>query len=356
MASSASGSAPKHSLAFGLEMELLIRPKEDTKHDLAKLGWDQNVGPSHEDEGLKSKNRYFVHTLVAEDITRSGVGASTVTNNYSDWTVEDETALGETDDYWRVEIISRTLTTTENWQDEVDRVFNAFDKKWEIRLTKGCCMHIHVSPGRTTRYVPKQLQGIVIGIGVFDDAITKVMPKERKNIGWAVSNVHYSNDYKKKYEQVSDKTWVPFFNYVRKLSFPNMFHLTMGSTRNLSWNFSNVTHTCGTVEFRRPPGVKSAAEAKHWAGFTLGFVSEAISHDYEHFKSRKDDASVGELQSFISTGLAALGEQCKDSIDTKTLVEDTSTPDIYDTVELLELEKKKKNKESTYVKKVCDTT
>jgi hypothetical protein len=53
--------------------------------------------------------------------------------------------------------------------------------------------------------------------------------------------------------------------------------MNAGNDRLFSWNFRNlVPEGCGTVEFRRPPGVKGAASCVRWINFATVFIRAAM--------------------------------------------------------------------------------
>lgn len=151
-------------------------------------------------------------------------------------------------------------------------------------------MHVHVSPsakprGSEDKWTAAQLRSILKAISYFDNPITKIMPAERKENPYAMSNMLSDDVFratpalKEAYVAVGKDTWKPLFDiYDAKLKSNLMrgqSHVIMGSCRILSWNFEHIAASCGTVEFRRSPGVSSALMAKHWAAFTLGFIAAA---------------------------------------------------------------------------------
>jgi hypothetical protein len=211
-------------------------------------------------------------------------------------------------------------------------------------------MHVHVSPG-DGKYTAEQLQKICKGLCYFDDAITRIMPAERKDNPWATSNVagrgsKVNQKLRRTYSQVPTKSWAQLFTLLNKVTPKLVYSLLSGDCdrRYLSWNFENVTESCGTVEFRRPPGVDSAAKAIHWAAFTLGFVARALAVDWAPFESLNTLGSVGELERFIAQGLLVLGPSTADSL-CGAIVEDTSPPAVLTPEELGAIERKMKNKD-----------
>ncbi|RYP24890.1 hypothetical protein DL766_007197 [Monosporascus sp. MC13-8B] len=346
-----SSSATQSILAFGLEMEFLIRPNARMTSTLIKQGWDAGVKPNNKDEQRKTTNRAIMHRAIAGSLRAAGVPAGLNTQNFKEWTVVDERSLDEVGDYWRVELVSRTMFTVEIWQYEVDQVFRGLLADWDIRLTTGCSMHVHVSTGITqeTRYTMDQIRRIMKGIALFDDAITKIMPAYRKNNEWAMSNFQGREAparLKQLYAAVPTHTWAPLFERFDKVKMKQMVFLELGQSRYMSWNFSNLNAQCGTVEFRRPPAVGSAPEAKHWAGVTLGFVSQALITDYTPYKSSKQYPPVISLSRFVNDGINRLGRTCQGAVNNAALVENRSAAAPHTAAELQAIARKKAEKNS----------
>ncbi|KAI0013059.1 hypothetical protein F4779DRAFT_613930 [Xylariaceae sp. FL0662B] len=334
---SSSNPSPQCVLAFGLEMEFLIRPKASKVYLLKERGWNPGVKPNVRDEGRKAMNRTIMREKIAHDLRDNNVRAGLTTNNYDEWTIVDERSLDEMGDF------------LENWQHEVDLVFDALNAEWEITLTTGCAMHVHVSTGTTEqdRFTMDQVRRLLKAIAIFDDAITKIMPAHRKNNEWAMSNLQGREapaDLKQRYAAVPTRTWAPLFSKFDKIKMKQMVFIEMGQNRSMSWNFSNLVAQCGTVEFRRPPSVRTAAEARHWAGVALGFVSQAIATDFDQYTTSRSYLSVGTLANFLTLGIKRLDGTCRGSLNEAAIKEDRSNPTVYTASELQAIANKKAEK------------
>ncbi|RYO99400.1 hypothetical protein DL764_006822 [Monosporascus ibericus] len=133
-----------------------------------------------------------------------------------------------------------------------------------------------------------------------------------------------------------------------------------GSDRCMSWNFSNVTDECGTIEFRRPPGVGSAANARHWAGFALAFVSQAMATDWGSVSSAspKNHVSVLHLARFVGSGEDRLEPPSRGALQRHAIREDTRPATVYSIHELAVIKRKKAAKEkegSPFVQKQANS-
>jgi hypothetical protein len=104
--------------------------------------------------------------------------------------------------------VSRVLSTNIDWYRELELVF---------------AMHVHVSPNNPdgSKYTITQLRGILKGLSYFDNAITSIMPAERKENEWAVSNVQGRSakpKLKNAYALVHTKSWKPLFTIFDKVA------------------------------------------------------------------------------------------------------------------------------------------
>lgn len=240
------------------------------------------------------------------------------------------------------------MTTPEHWQDEVGRVFRIMDRYCNIQLTKSCSMHVHVSPsvaGIDQRpYTMDNIKNILKAISYFDDAITGIMPADRKVNEYAMSNFQ-SNEappaIRKVYGKVPQDTWKPLFKIFDKAKLVQHVLIEISPSKFMSWNFKHLVQPCGTVEFRRPPGVRSATAANHWVAFTLGFVSEALRADWSPLQNTKDCATVNSLRQFVIEGVKRLEQACQGALITERIVVDNSPPTVYSAAELESIKRKK---------------
>ncbi len=262
------------------------------------------------------------------------------------------------------------------WYDDLGTLFLVLEQNCQILLTKGCSMHVHVVPGindglssSLDMWSLADLRGVLKATGIFDEAITKIMPADRKNNEWARSNFRTftnpitksvkqpaSTELMKAFARVPEDGWKPFFQSIDRPKIKKTFlpELHIAREREVSMNFQPIS-SYGTVEFRRPPGVKTAADAQKWAALAVGFVSASFDPgwDYQAWSARKRHATVEELQSFISRGLA-LVEWPRTVLDPRVLVENTSTyePPEYSHAEEIIRKLAKANKESGFAEKV----
>ncbi|KAK9794509.1 putative Amidoligase enzyme [Seiridium cardinale] len=369
-------------LFFGLEMEMLVRPRSSLQPSLDKAGWNKKVVSGDPTPGRRPEDpkrlaaelpqkhqRKILRNTLAAVLTARGVTTTTATEDYLALTLADEPSLDEVKpDFWRLEVVSRTMNTNEDWQEEVDHIFSVLSQYCEIKLTVGCSMHIHVSPTQTAdlqqKYTIVQLRSILNAISFYDAAITQIMPAERKNNLWAQSNVNGEktpSKIKMAYRAVPQRSWGPLFSIFGSIKMKAMVHREMGQDKYMSWNFGHLMDQCGTIEFRRPPGVKTADDAKHWAAFTLGFINMAMttSNGWAQHGTATSHPSVKDLQRFVRAGVARLGPSCKDALNDRKIAVDNSPACVYSAAEIENINRKKSEKNkigSVFAEKVCDFT
>jgi hypothetical protein len=281
-----------------------------------------------------------------------------------------------------VEIVSPIMNATESiWSEHLDTLFEVLDNYFHLTVNPACSTHVHIQPAGG--WTVTDVRSLFKATAVFDDAITKIMPASRKQTPWARSSFRdITNFDSKNREEVSLKpeiskveqnlftffkskqTWKQLFDHFDKTIQKNENINLLADMRGVSMNFKSIISNCGTVEFRRPPGVTTAEEARRWAAFALGFVSASLdpkSGLNKQWSSMpgKDNATVRNLQEFVKNGLmrlAALTNKTswKNEVDTSSFKEDKSEPFSLTTYSANVIHAKllKAEKESSYEHKV----
>jgi hypothetical protein len=275
------------------------------------------------------------------------------------------------------------------WSRQLGEIFHALAGTFDLETNAACSMHVHMKPVGGWDKGAADVRSLSKAAAVFDDAITRIMPASRKQAPWARSNFR---EISRSPDDPSDskgdrlnpwalskaeKELVTFFNNMKKSKKP-WAHLfqhfdtkvkenedikSLADTRHVSMNFLAINASCGTVEFRRPPGVKTAKEAERWVAFALGFISAALdpkSGFVKQWSSQKTDATVADLQKFIGHGLVRLAsltskESWKQVVKSTSFEEDTSKPyplSRYDP-KVIEAKLQKAQKPSSWEEKVC---
>lgn len=383
-------------LAFGVEFELLLKPKERFVADLERIcpDWAVKFEQAKEAEtetAAEERTSTGMNTAKAEaDALRLQlreqlailligyeIRASTTSSNYQEWSVVDEPTLDEVPGYCkfhsladfrnhyiesnnrmlgRVELVSRTMASDDDWQDELDSVSRRLNSAFHMICTTGCSMHVHVSPSaepkrHEDRWTPGQLNKIMKTVSYFTNPVTQIMPAERKKNPWAMPNMLSEHVAKANpqlstaYKQVQTKTWKPLFDIYDSRMRTNLdktqAFAIMGRCRFIAWNFEHIPGACGTVEFRQFPGVTASAPAKHWISFTLGFLYAAAfqTNDWAQIAAQSTHPSVEDLYSFTKAGVEGLEHTCQGVLE--SLEEDTSEAKVWSAEETNKILEKK---------------
>lgn len=262
-----------------------------------------------------------------------------------------------------MELVSRTISSDDEWQQELDTVFHLLNLSFDMICTTGCSTHVHVSPSAKPTededwWTPRQVNQIMKAISYFTTPVNQIMPSERKENKWAMPNMLSKEVAEAKeplttaYKQVETKTWKPLFDiYNRKMKTKldkiQAFNL-MGNCRYVAWNFEHIPGICGTVEFRQCPGITTSCLAKHWGSFVLGFlyaVAFQTSLDWAQIAARKTHPSVDNLDSLTKAGVEELESTCHGAL--MKLEEDTSDAKVWSAEETRKILEKKALSESS---------
>ncbi|KAM7200862.1 hypothetical protein V8F20_005104 [Naviculisporaceae sp. PSN 640] len=285
-------------LRFGVEMEMLIRPKAPAESPpesvdsleifwsrLLKNGWYGNsfgyMDFDDELDRISYTRRWVLRETLAATLTEAGlrtVGAKSGWNaeykadrDYSARNLVDETLNEVPEGYYRIEIVSRVLDTNADWGEEIAKVFKILTHYCDIHLTPDCSMHIHVSvpnpTGKPPYYTDKQLGQIARALYLFNSAIVDAMPPGRKDNKYARPNpmtgptrgfTYLGSDLVdeqcKRIRGAYDKavvgqgSWSTLFALLDGITNQNVepFLQPSSSPRHSSWNFDNVNNNKGT--------------------------------------------------------------------------------------------------------------
>ncbi|KAL4798032.1 hypothetical protein BDV19DRAFT_386690 [Aspergillus venezuelensis] len=185
------------------------------------------------------------------------------------------------------------------------------------------------------------------------------MPPESMNNEWARPN-NQSNlmNFASNRPHIPQQAWQPVFGPLDEIKMRQHMLLSMNvnekGKRYCSWNFENVPDDCGTVEFRRPPAVRSSEEANHWISFAIGFVACAIRrNDLPQLAASKGYPTVARLDEDIYRGLHSLSSTSHGALG--SLAEDARPARIASPQELASIHQKmemRKYKTSNFVKEI----
>ncbi|CAM1503846.1 Fc.00g014370.m01.CDS01 [Cosmosporella sp. VM-42] len=259
-------------------MELQVRPKSHTIHSLLEAGWSPET-TSTQAESLVDRNREVLRSVFVVTLKTAGISADKVHGDYQDWIVEDAPTVNELHGFWRIKLLSRILTSAENWQSEIDHLFFGLSLGFDIAVSEQCSMNVTASPDfGETLWIIEAVRKITKAMDYYNEALTKIMPATLR-----------MNDYTNTISQMQGRV---------------------------------------VVNLGRLGAARTAIEAKHWAGFTIAFVFEAINADWNSIQARSTGGTAQDLQYFIISGLEKLEPTCQGAVIFDQFLEDGSPPTV----------------------------
>ena len=325
---------PASTLLFGVEIELLIRPKPALYGLINQYGYQE----SQEYYQLR-KNREAVYQALAQALSQGGLETEMDEDKseFLTWMIAYDGSIRESsphDGFCEsiyflraegpinlfsrftnfahialldgVEIISKVLTSIEEWQSELDLAWDILNENCYIRADPSCGTHVHVSPGG--RYTLDGLKCVAKAAVYYEPAITSIMPNDRKDCAWSRSNIFESEQLGNAYDAARTSGYGCLFDWIDSFRDEETLSSIISPCKHVSWNFKNaVPGGCGTVEFRRPPQVTSAGATKHWIAFTLCFIKYSLHCDFSKMSQLTAEPSSADLQEAISWAASQLG-------------------------------------------------
>lgn len=153
-------------------------------------------------------------------------------------------------------------------------LFEAMSQLYEFQTNRSCGFHVHISPGDPSDgrgdWTLEELKNIAMAIVYFEDAFEVLIPETRRGSKWHRPNRAQNRSFEKlRMDQCLQK--------ISKVGDVQSLCLLIHQNKNSNWNFMNnyYSYGIGTVEFRQPPGVTTAAGCLCWAELAINFVQSA---------------------------------------------------------------------------------
>ncbi|KAI1816039.1 hypothetical protein GGS20DRAFT_539859 [Poronia punctata] len=218
------------------------------------------------------------------------------------------------DGYYPVEIASIIFHSSDDWQGEVQKLYQALDTNWHINIRSRCGLHVHVAPAKNMKFTLDQTKGVAKAVHVFEAALRDYMPRERKDPRYATPNHRCAPEsVQQLYNYIESSTWAEIFAGIDQCQDYRKIHEEMGGNKDCSMFFGS-RH--GTIKFRRPPSAVNARHLIHWVALGVGFIS-AGSHQYaEDWRLHPTHATIRDLKVFIEWGLLPLGASFANALRT----------------------------------------
>ncbi|KAJ8132833.1 hypothetical protein O1611_g788 [Lasiodiplodia mahajangana] len=301
-------------LCIGIEIELLV----ELKNPLPRRG-HHGRGTSDNSAVYYALQRWLVQTGVQAVVKTDG----NMSSDTSRWTIQGDYSLSEKKNCYGIELASRIFHTNEDWDEEVGHVWSVLTRRFEIKSDESCGTHVHISvqDGEDAKHSPTiydldQLRRISKSVVIYEDAVTQLVPEDRKSCHYCTSNVRVPNTLlNDKYTLQLDHATSEIFEWINGFKeeptvMSNMSPVSRHAPqheeapgfggRYVSWNFTSLSKQ-GTIEFRRAPKSVSKEDTWAWAGFALCFVANAIRCESPE-NLNWQPASLSELKRAIMKG------------------------------------------------------
>ncbi|KAG6353316.1 hypothetical protein INS49_007488 [Diaporthe citri] len=301
---------PHASLQFGIEIELLLGGRKKAHSSWKSLANELSrrlaaAGISnHINDGVdKAVEHYREYSIVREV------------------TIPNQLAKG----LWGIELVSPVYPASWHWAADMELIFSTIRHYFVMAPSPHCSTHIHVS-ATPVSLSPAELSALAKAALYFEPALDQLVPADRRSNRASVAlrslslpdclvmvdatldlpglvgsmnlfpaTSTYGRAHGKKHDFVRGKVY--------KWDFSRML------PRSSSSKSSATSLAQGTVEFRQPPGSRSAEDAKGWITLVLALVAGATrTTSWAPLGAAgSEGATIGELWALIVTGASMLG-------------------------------------------------
>lgn len=161
------------------------------------------------------------------------------------------------------------------WRSSVQQFWDTMRRISFIKTNRTCGTHVHLSPPKGQSWDIHWVKCICRTAIYFEEAIEVLVPPPRRGNEYCRSN-SVDNPL------LHGKPLGEIFDLIEACSnIPDVVRLLNPDTRDYAFNFRNLDSSLSsrpqTVEFRRPPGVTTAAECLSWTQFTVSFIMGGAS-------------------------------------------------------------------------------
>lgn len=192
-------------------------------------------------------------------------------------------------------------------------MFATLSTDFLIETNRSCGFHVHLSPGKPKAqtmdrgdWTIDELTRIAMAVVYFENAFEAVIPAERRG-----NKYHRANRAQNQYlAELSIDETMRRISEVRDIPW---FVLLMQQSKRFNWNFMHLSsvHGKGTIEFRQPPGVTTAAECLQWMELAIDFIQSARRDEISIRKLYEFEPTVQGLKKFCYEGLTpGMSMQC----------------------------------------------
>jgi hypothetical protein len=252
-----------------------------------------------------------------------------------------------------VELVSPIYTPDSPWNQDLHTIFSVIAKHFKLGPSDKCGTHIHIS--RTIPFLAPELGKLAKATLYFESTLDSLMPSRRSNDQsyWSQSNRNTNNPALAglSLKQCLDKIDAaagnsnpatpaaadgdplrPIVEVMNLCSHETKLAKIWGKTapfvrgKTHKWDFTGLLAASesiegvrdkgvkDTIEFRQPPGSRSAEEAEAWVKLTVAFVAGAVEGGQE-LGIKEEGDSVQELRDLLGRGMELLDWEGSEVLD-----------------------------------------
>ncbi|KAM3073021.1 hypothetical protein ACMFMG_008739 [Clarireedia jacksonii] len=264
---------------FGVEVELVVRPCEESKAP-NEIDWYSYLVQKLNDHDVPAVyNGDFYYRKHPEYYS-------------SKWCVMQDGSLVQIPPYISMEAVSPIFNTQQPVADTISSFWETMNVHFDVQKNRSCGGHVHVTPMREGHdFTLDELKKFAFASVIYEDYIREILPSLRRD-----------NNYCKLNSQSTDKTGDGCRLYelllggktieslravaseIRGIRTRRKLCIFMQKTRNVLWNLERIYRNSsgvyvGTIEFRGGSQFVSTRNTLSWVAFVLGFVNIALEAD-----------------------------------------------------------------------------
>ncbi|KAH6614450.1 hypothetical protein B0J18DRAFT_403896 [Chaetomium sp. MPI-SDFR-AT-0129] len=304
-------------------VEAALREKKRSNPASLPLHWQRwDLDLRNDAEGtVKASQRRWVNEAVAKTIAG-------VLGDDHGWRCDSDISLrddwlqigpdAEARKWWGIELTTPLMSVSEQWQREINTVWDVLGKTFDFWIDKLCGFHVHIRPGptRQSRYTLDQIVRTTKGTYFWEHALSRLVPQSRSWNEYALPNGTAFGGPEDM--SVSNQGWMPLFSKIDRLaavSESKLVDALKGGETSRGWTAKLSTNFCplyekGTIEFRRQAGVASAMSTVRGILLAVTLHLSALRYNFDRASTRRDRPDSDELIKELAGCIKKLPETC----------------------------------------------
>lgn len=269
-------------LRFGVELELVVRPKPDAI-DLMEDNFqyiDSEEAHRNDMSGKRDENRRRIVAFLREYFRLDSFEADVNDEgerDYTRWIVEEDPSIQEdVGPNYGIEVVSpiQDANNIKRWKETFDMIWAGIEKYFDIVTEPRhmCSTHVHISPAGG--YSIDQARRVAKGVILFQNSIAEMTSAANQTNSEYAVMPDFPNELLSRVDGMDRGQLVDA-----------MVPLIAGlaERRFVAWNFMPLDDQDprGTIEFRQAPHATTAKDVKRWILFTISFIEICLHVDFD---------------------------------------------------------------------------